>query len=594
MGVWFGIITGLGEVSILVFRKFYQRQIIFHGLDVAWMAPVSDAILFGMLGLLFAVVARGWPQLNLGTKSIFVFLCLGFVSVLLMMFAYVQNYALLILAAGLAAQLSNVVKARFQGFNSVVRYTTPGLLFLVLSTAVFVHGMRFFAERRLVAALPVSKPHAPNILLIVWDTIRAENLSLYGYKRETTPNLERLAKSGVVFEKAISTSPWTLPSHASIFTGRYPHELSTNWWRALDTKYPTVAETLSNSGYLTGGFVANFWYGTYELGLSRGFVHYEDYGVSPGDIFRSSQLVRSVTGTRIFRYITNYCDTLGRKSARRINDAFLRWLSTREVRPFFAFINYFDAHDPYLAPEPYNVRFGPENDWRDPLIIDKWRQTANPISERELAAEIDAYDGTIAYMDQQLGRLLEELKRRSLIDNTLVIITSDHGEQFGEHGLYHHSNSLYRPLLHVPLVIAFPPAIPEGIRIPVPVSLIDIAATIGDIIELPDTGKLPGQSLSRYWNDSFMDGPQESKTPLFSEVRKNSGPQRLPFTKGDMKSLLMDGLHYIRNGDGQEELYDFDNDPAETQDLSNDERGRRVLGRFRGKLNEIIVKPRDG
>ena len=128
---------------------------------------------------------------------------------------------------------------------------------------------------------PLPSGDPPNVLLIVLDTVRADRLSLYGYRRPTSPTLERLAKRGIRFDEARATAPWTLPSHASMFTGRWPHELDVNWHTPLGTKFPTLAEYLGSRGYATAGFVANVHYCSYEFGLDRGFTHYEDYVLEP-------------------------------------------------------------------------------------------------------------------------------------------------------------------------------------------------------------------------------------------------------------------------------------------------------------------------
>src|SRR5262249_43485980 len=141
-------------------------------------------------------------------------------------------------------------------------------------------GARAWSEHRRTAALPPPAPAARNVLLLVWDTVRAQNLSLHGYSRRTTPNLQRLAARGVQFRHAFATAPWTLPSHASLFTGRWPHELSANWKTPLDEQVPTLAGRLSSRGYDTAGFVANLDFCSRETGLGRGFVHYEDYPLS--------------------------------------------------------------------------------------------------------------------------------------------------------------------------------------------------------------------------------------------------------------------------------------------------------------------------
>jgi arylsulfatase A-like enzyme len=222
---------------------------------------------------------------------------------------------------------------------------------------------------------------------------------------------------------------------------------------------------------------------------------------------------------------------------------------------------------------------------------DPWVREAHPYSSEEVETLMAAYDGAIAYLDHQVGLLFDALERRGLLENTLVIITSDHGEQFGEHGLMTHGNSLYLPLLHVPLVISFPSRVPAGKRVFEPVTLRDIPATVMDLVKFDGAPPFPGDSLVQYWNGERF--PGRSATTLLSEVNKGINQvEWLPVMKGDMKSLVMEGIRYIKNGDGREELYDFENDPAEERDLADSEEGRRALERFRRSLTTLIARNR--
>ena len=358
-----------------------------------------------------------------------------------------------------------------------------------------VHGSQWMTEQRALAKLSPVPRDAPNVLLLVLDTVRAQSLSLYGYVRGTTPRLEQWAKTGVVFDRAVSTAPWTLPSHASLFTGQFPHELSADWFIPLDATFPTLAEGFRAYAYVTAGFVANIYpWCTYEYGLNRGFIHYEDYPISLGQVIANSSLFRTITSNSQFRRIFGYHQLIPRKSAADINKDFLRWLSTIKSRPFFAFLNYFDAHDPYLPPTPFDTKFGPNRSWTYPQVFFR------KISPQETQAWVDAYDGSIAYLDYQVDLLLHELQRRGVLENTLVIITSDHGEEFNEHGVFGHANSVYWQGLHVPLLVLYPGHVPADKRIHEPISLRDIPATVVDLVKLKGTTRFPGTSLARFWH----------------------------------------------------------------------------------------------
>jgi arylsulfatase A-like enzyme len=468
----------------------------------------------------------------------------------------------------------------------VVDWTMPVMAAIVIGLAVgFSAWPRWVAHRAQEALQPPVSASAPNVLLIVLDTVRAKSMSLYGYSRDTTPRLTAFAGRGVVFDRALSTSPWTLPSHGTMFTGRYPAELTADFLSAIDDTHPTLAEEFAGAGYLTAGFVANTSFGGAEFGLGRGVLHYDDHPTS----LRSAVMQTSfgsvlVTATGLPRRLSPEAK-FSRKSAAAINRSFLRWLSTRQSgRPFFAFLNYFDAHEPYRAPAAFMEKFGlsrPEgNIWSRSLL--DW----SPDQVRELNT---AYDGTLAYLDDQVGRLLDELERLGDLDRTIVVITSDHGEQFGEHDLLEHANSLYLPLLHVPLAMIYPSKLPAGVRVVTDVSLRDLPATILDVAGLGPQSRLPGRSLAALWRGETA----ASLSPVLSEAHRITTryPESYPARKGRMRSIVVDGMHYILNlGDGREELYHLARDPDELQDLGAKDTER--LSAYKDSIQEALRRAR--
>ena len=334
----------------------------------------------------------------------------------------IYTAAWLILALGIAARLV----PRFE------RPTTRLRRWLIVQFSSFsgigrvVAGLVIGAKRLeqwREAGRPLPPADSPNVLLIVLDTVRADHLSLYGYYRPTSPSLERLAERGIRFDEARATSPWTLPSHASLFTGRWPSELGVKWMTPLPDRFPTLAEYLGARGYGTAGFVANNLYCSHDAGLDRGFTHYEDYVLDSGRLrpLRTALLVDgagprlpnsgcgwpgiwrlgpSVHGSN--RCVRRLLDT-GRKDAGSINRDFLEWLSHRREprRPFFAFLNYFDAHSPYLPPAGTEFRFGlaPETDAEFLLLDEHWKD----VDKLEVAAALPAPG----------SRLLRQLPRLS-------------------------------------------------------------------------------------------------------------------------------------------------------------------------------------
>jgi arylsulfatase A-like enzyme len=595
VAAWFGLLTGFGEVSLLAAKRILLQQFIRFGPNLIWMAPLSDLLFFIVPGLILALVAWRWPKAISVRTACLVFAFLSFLS-LLLLYSKIHVYAALLLASGLAVQTSRIIAKRPQRFLRLVRKSLVWTLALAVASTALVYGWQNLAERRALAKLPSPPPGAPNVLLIVLDTVRAQNLSLHGYQRPTTPRLESFSKRGARFELAMAAAPWTLPSHASMFTGQWPHELSADWFKSLDDTHATLAETLSAHGYATAGFVANTFYCGYETGLSRGFAHYEDYKVSPQEVLLSSSLGRTIANNSSVRRVLGYERVIAGKDAASVNADFLNWLSRDRQRPFFAFLNYFDAHEVYLPPKPFYGKFSQGRVLNSNAIRHEMRRSLRQdwpeMSPQEVQAEVDAYDETIAYLDYQLGQLFDELQRRSVLDNTLVIITSDHGEQFGEHRLFMHGNSLYSQLLHVPLLLALPSRVPAGVSVPEPVSLRDLPATVLDLVGIENSARLPGGSLARYW-DQKSKSSETSADALLSELTGGIfGREWYPAVKGDMKSLVVGQYHYIKNGDGSEELYDLKTDPLELKNLAASDSSKQLFEKFRASVEHLTTPGR--
>ena len=429
---------------------------------------------------------------------------------------------------------------------------------------------------------------APNVLLLILDTVRAQDLSLYGYERQTSPEIDRLASTGVTFDYAIAPAPWTLPSHASMFTGLPPDRLSTDFHAALDAAAPTIAEVLAARGYATGGFVANLTYTSRTSGLDRGFMVYRDHPFSI-ELFLSSSSWMRKTAFAIRSHFGVHGPEVG-KSAAQVNGEFLSWLPS-DGRPFFAFLNFFDAHTPFKLERPFDRMFRdpPPQYWR-------FKPWVRSYSEADIEEFRDSYNSAIAYLDAQVGVLLRELERRGVLRNTLVILAADHGEHLGDHGgITGHANSLYLPVLHVPLVISFPSRIPVGIHVRPAVSTQNIPATILDLLRGSGDPALPGRSLARYWDGGVDDGDgnDDPASPVFSELTSNDFAHRSdPIAKGPMRSLVRDNLHYIRNGDGSEELYDYIADADERTNLVGGVDAASVLAPFRQLLSQRATAER--
>jgi arylsulfatase A-like enzyme len=249
----------------------------------------------------------------------------------------------------------------------------------------------------------------------------------------------------------------------------------------------------------------------------------------------------------------------------------LKWLDGREERPFFAFVNYFDVHDPYLPPEPYRSRFA----GRPVGGIINWRITGmDPrLGEDVIADEMDAYDGAITYLDEQIGALLDALESRGVLDNTIVIITSDHGEEFGEHGFVLHGHALNAQSIHVPLIIRGP-GVPAGSRVREPVSNAALPSTVMEVAFGED-----GFPMT-----SLLGVSEPAESPIAELVQKPWGSTRFPAFHGAMQSVVEGPWHYIRHEVFGAALYDLNADLAEQNDLSDEPDQAERLSRLDGLI----------
>ena len=447
-------------------------------------------------------------------------------------------------------------------------------------------GIVALQERIAVARLPEAAPDASNILVIVVDTLRADHLSSYGYQRATSPSIDQLAQEGVLFENAFSTSPWTEPSHASLLTGRYTHEHGADAYKPLDDYYPTLGEALQARGYRTGAFSANYETFNRSLGFGRGFQRFEDY-------FRSyaNMAVHTVYGRTIEFYILHAALGLkyrvDRKLASDVNEATLRWIDREPQRPFFAFLNYYDVHSPYIPPEQYRSQFS-QSEEPGGLINTDWDMAHIyvPMTPEQLQGEVDAYDGAISYVDQQIDRLLSEIRGRGLAETTLVVITSDHGESFGEHGLLEHNNSLYREVIHVPLIFWWPGHVPAAKDVERPVSNVALPATLLDLLGEEGQTLFPGPSLAQLWEEPDL---ERDWPDLLAEAAQIPWvPDQHLTAHGAIKSVITPQWQYIVHNEFGEELYDWQVDPEESVDLAKEQQSQSILEPFRVYLDNLL------
>ncbi|MBM3320668.1 MAG: sulfatase [Candidatus Eisenbacteria bacterium] len=403
----------------------------------------------------------------------------------------------------------------------------------------------------------------PSLLLITIDTLRADRLGCYGAHGTRTPHLDRLAAEGTQFADCFTPVPSTAPSHATILSGLYPrnHGIRDNG-AVLAESVPLLSEALRSAGYETAAFVSGFPLER-RFGFARGFDHFDD---RLPDGFTTSE--GRVRGTE--------------RIAERTVEAFLRWLPESKG-PFLAWVHLFDPHSVYSAPPPFRRMYyegrerDPSNRSLEGIEIPAYHGLAGVTDVRY---PIALYEGEVTYTDREIGRLLDGLERGRRPRSVLVVVVGDHGESLTEHGYYFgHSHFLYEPSLSVPLVFRWPGRLPAGRIVAEPVSLVDLAETLLDLLGLGAGWETDGASLV-----PLLEG--EGREPRGVLLERPPVPSGLLFglREGPWKYLLWE--------DGTEELYRLDRDPGETRNLAPIETERTVEFRER-LLRERIdeVKP---
>jgi choline-sulfatase len=353
----------------------------------------------------------------------------------------------------------------------------------------------------------------PNVILLTLDTTRADHLACYGYPGVRTPNLDSLARRGVLFEQAATNSPLTLPAHCSILTGMYPtyHGVRINGNTALNEEQTTIAEVLSGQDYQCGAFIGAFVLDG-RWGLRQGFQHYDDQ-----------------FDLKKYKHID-----LGavQRPGNEVMDIALDWLEKQKNSPFFAWIHLYDPHTPYDPPEPYRSEYGPKS-------------------------LHGLYDGEIAFMDEQIGRCLSWLENNGLDRSTILILVGDHGEGLGSHGEGTHGYFIYDYAIHVPLIIVTPFEELQGVRVPSQVRIIDIFPTLMDIAAVIPPAETQGRSLL-----PLMFRPQKEEDGF---AYAESMSPNLQFGWSSIHSLRTTQYKYIDTP--KAELYDLTRDPGEQTNL---------------------------
>lgn len=571
--VFGAMVAGIWQVTVVTAKQEIFGKFTWTGRDLVWMSPLGFLIVLVFPALLFVVLAAISPRL--APRGLFVGV-LAFISAVGMtvLVPGLAEWAIIVLALGVAVQATRLVRDNPDRWLSRLQVTGAALAGLVVILGASTRLWRNSAEWRWSRLAPAPSAGAPNVLVLILDTVRASRLSLYGFARRTTPELERISADATTFDYAMATAPWTLPSHCSVFTGLHPNETTCRLQSPLDEEPPVLAEVLRGRGYRTAGFVANHFYTTYETGLARGFTRWEDFQISLMQIVYSTTLaqtgvVRSLIWERadggVWRWLRrprlkgDPKPLNDRKPAPVVNAQFLRWANADTSRPFFAVLNYFDAHDPYGAPPPWDTLF---------------TRGSEPA---------DNYDRGVAFLDHHVGDLVRRLEATGQLNRTVLVILSDHGEQFKEHGLVNHGNSMYLPLLHVPLLIRYPARVRAGARIDDLVSLRDVPATILDLAGVPNDGSIAGASLA-----GLQSAGNNPSRPAIAQTEKTEAWWgAAPTRRGSMEALLDDRFHYIRISNGEEQLFDYRTDYNELRDLSKEASWSDSLAVLRARLDVL-------
>jgi arylsulfatase len=394
-----------------------------------------------------------------------------------------------------------------------------------------------------------------NVILITVDTLRADHLGVYGYARNTSPNLDRFAKEGILFRHAFSHAPETNPSFSSLMTSHYPHETKVlhNGY-ILPPRAVTMAEILKANGYRTSAVVSNPTLRR-GSGFEQGFDDYDD----------QTELQDRVRGRK-------------ERTAPRTTRAAIKWLEENSKKKFFLWVHYMDPHGPYTAPSPYDTMFVehstggtrvlPINEGRNGKAgIPSYQQLGD---HRDPAYYISQYDGEIRFFDHAFGELIQKIHKLGLLNNSLIVFSADHGEGMGEHDYYFaHREFVYNGLIHVPLIIRLPGQSSDVKEIRYPVAHVDLLPTVLDTLSINSSQMFRGKNLFR----------QDTERDIFSETR----------SEGLRYALIRTGIKLIRS-ESNHELYDLHNDFAETTNLMNGEMTAAVSTRvadLKRKLDAI-------
>ena len=433
----------------------------------------------------------------------------------------------------------------------LIFYTLPWIA--VRSSSVYGKGIRTVREAK--------SAKRPNIIFILVDTLRADHLPMYGYGRQTAPNLTALSTTGVTVAHMYAPASATRPSIASIFSSLYPAVHKTNHERDfLPDSVVTFAEILQSEGYQTFGVSGNPNVSP-VFGFGQGFTAY--HMSKPESVFRLTQMgsiLEDVLNKETMRFLTREKAEI-KTVAAAITDFTLHWVKSNFKGPAFFYVHYIDPHWPYNPPTPFDKAFDYRRD--PPLragLVDPLHLISKDRDRAQVAHTIDQYDGEILYNDQEIGRLLSGLKKLGILDNAIVIVTADHGEEFWEHNQSGHDKTLYEEVVQVPFIMSWPGQITTGSSYQEMVNLVDVMPTVLDLLAIKPPAGIQGFSFAKQITENLPANPERK----FFAQQINS--QR------SIEMVRHRRYKFIRHLQGPraglEEFYDLQRDPLERTNLA--------------------------
>lgn len=552
IGVIFGSVGGgLNSLHLIFVNQYIPHQMFILAID-GLKTRLNRWVILSLFPLLLFMGMRGlwvfWmrksnageeTQQRMFYATMVCFLCLGGGGWLLNHYWLPYRFHPISLLGDVGIFIAAVVLGRLFARARGERYFIRLENFLESARAKFLRDVAFVSVFLLFALNGYvilhhrfNPPERPNVLILLVDALRRDHLGVYGYSRDTSPNIDQFSQEAVVF-KGVSQASWTSPAVASLFSAFYPsiHGVDKIGSKrgVLDSRFITLAEVLKENGYATAAFVGNPLVNK-KLHFDQGFDVYEE-------------LVDSVD--------------LGMHIAPLLHEKAFRWIRRHPRRPFFIYLHYIDVHAPYSPPPPYDSFF---RSAESRLITDEEvvRLIHPYLSEgkvdKNLSSYIDRYDGEIRCLDEQIGNFLRHLKEEGLSDQTIIVVTADHGEAFFEHGMAEHGFTLYREEINIPLLIKFPGSAKADKATHPYGSLIDVGPTILSSLGLSFPYKTNGRNLLDFENKT-------SEPRIFSEFLSTWAHQRIALREGNWKAI------YLLAAQKVTELYDLANDPLERESV---------------------------